>query len=61
VTCAQRAGANTPVKVLVGSNGTETISAGQSAGNTAEGTFHLVRCVVTGRDDSALSGNTGNG
>ena len=61
VTCTQSAGANTPVKVLVGANGTETISAGQSAGNTAEGTFHLVRCVVTGGDESGTTGNTGNG
>jgi hypothetical protein len=61
VTCTQGAGATKPVKVLVGTNGTETISAGQSAGNTAEGTFHLVRCVVTGGNNSATTGNTGNG
>ena len=61
VNCAQGTGASTPVKVLVGANGTETISAGQSAGNTAEGTFHLVHCVVTGGDESGTTGNTGNG
>ena len=32
------------MKVLVGTNGTEVIGPGQSAGNTAEGTFHLARC-----------------
>ena len=59
VNCAQGPGANTPVRVLVGTNGTETIAAGQSAGNTAEGSFHLARCVVTGDNDSGTSGNTG--
>jgi hypothetical protein len=59
VNCAQGPGANTPVRVLVGTNGTETIAAGQSAGNTAEGTFHLTRCVVTGDNDSGTSGNKG--
>jgi hypothetical protein len=58
VTCAQGPGATTPVKVLVGANGTETIGAGQSAGNTAAGTFHLNHCVVTGDSEP---GNTGNG
>lgn len=61
VNCAQGPGASTPVKVLVGSNGTETIAAGQSAGNTAEGSFHLVRCTVTGDNESGNTGNTGNG
>jgi hypothetical protein len=60
VTCSQGSGANTPVKVLVGTNGTETITPGQSAGNTAEGSFHLDRCVVKGDDGSGV-GNTGNG
>jgi hypothetical protein len=58
VTCAQGPGATTPVKVLVGANGTETIGAGQSAGNTAAGTFHLNHCVVKGDGEP---GNTGNG
>ena len=56
VTCSLGAGANTPVKVLVGADGTETIAPGQSAGNTAEGSFHLDHCVVS--SDSS-SGNTG--
>jgi hypothetical protein len=61
VNCAQGPGASKPVRVLVGANGTETIAAGQSAGNTAEGTFHLARCVVTGDNGSGSAGNTGNG
>lgn len=55
VTCSRAPGAKTPIKVLVGANGTETISAGQSAGNTAEGSFHLVSCTAT----SNTAGNTG--
>src|ERR1700744_5337333 len=58
VTCSQGPGATTPIKVLGAANGTETIAAGQSGGNTAEGTFHLVHCLA--RSDDA-SGNTGNG
>ena len=61
VNCVQGPGANTPVKVLVGANGTDTIAAGQSAGNTAEGSFHLNSCVVKGDNDSGTAGNTGNG
>ncbi len=61
VACAQGAGATTPVKVLVGANGTEVIGAGQSTGNTAEGSFHMDHCVVTGDNASANSGNTGAG
>lgn len=63
VTCAQGPGATAPVKVLVGANGTEVIAAGQSAGNTAEGSFHLDHCVTTGDNASGNTGagNTGNG
>lgn len=47
VTCTQaKSVAGPQVKVLDGTNGTEVIAAGQSAGNTAEGTFHLVSCTV---------------
>ena len=50
VTCTPAPGASStsgpPVKVLVGTNGTEVISPGESAGNTAEGTFHLASCGV---------------
>ncbi len=60
VTCTPGPGSTTPVQVLVGANGTETIAAGQSAGNTAEGTFHLDRCVVASNSSSGNSGNTGS-
>jgi hypothetical protein len=50
VTCTRAPGVSStsgpPVKVLVGTNGTEVISQGESAGNTAEGTFHLASCGV---------------
>ena len=61
VTCSRGAGATTPVKVLVGANCTELIAPGQSAGNTAESSFHLDHCVVTGDNVSGITGNTGNG
>ena len=53
-----------PVKVLVGTDGTEVISAGQTAGNTGEGTWHLASCLVsgdTGSGNTGSSGNTGTG
>jgi hypothetical protein len=65
VTCTPAPGASSPsgppVKVLVSTDGTEVIQPGQSAGNTAEGTFHLNHCVVTSDTGSANSGNTGAG
>jgi hypothetical protein len=64
VTCTPGPGAGpprTPVKVLVGTDGTEVIGSGQSAGNTAEGTFHLARCTVAPDSDTGPgTGNTGN-
>jgi hypothetical protein len=48
------------LKVLVGTDGTEVIGSGQTAGNTGEGTFHLDHCVVTGSANSGNNGNTGN-
>jgi hypothetical protein len=64
VTCTPGPGAGTPrtpVKVLVGTNGTEVIGSGQSAGNTAEGSFHLARCTVAPDSDTGPgTGNTGN-
>jgi hypothetical protein len=64
VTCTPGPGAGppkTPVKVLVGADGTEVIGSGQSAGNTAEGTFHLARCTVAPDSDTGPgTGNTGN-
>jgi hypothetical protein len=60
VTCAPAPRASRPsgptVKVLVGTDGTEVIAPGQSAGNTAEGSFHLDHCVVS---SDTGSGNTG--
>jgi hypothetical protein len=59
VTCTPLPGASgPPVKVLVGTNGTEVIAPGQSGDNTAVGSFHLVRCFTSSDKDS---GNTGNG
>ena len=64
VTCTPGPGAgppSTPVRVLVGTEGTEVIGSGQSAGNTAEGTFHLARCTVAPDSDTGPgTGNTGN-
>jgi hypothetical protein len=63
VTCTPQPGVSGPtVRVLVGTNGTETIAAGQSGGNTAEGTFHLVSCGVYPANTSlsTLRGYTGN-
>jgi len=58
VTCGRAPSASGPVvKVLVGANGTEVIGPGQSGGNTAEGSFHMVSCTVTA---DTGSGNTGN-
>ena len=66
VTCRPAAGASSTsgptVKVLVGTNGTEVISQGESAGNTAEGTFHLASCGVYPANTtlSTLRGYSGN-
>jgi hypothetical protein len=61
VACAPAPGVAGPtVKVLVGANGTEVIGAGQSGGNTAEGSFHLNRCVASSATGSGNTGNTGN-
>jgi len=57
VTCTPAPGVSGPtLKVLVGSGGTETIGPGQSAGNTAEGSFHLASCEAV---SSSASGNSG--
>ncbi len=57
VTCSAAPGTSGPtIKVLEGTNGTQVIGAGQSAGNTAEGSFHLDRCVAS----DAGAGNTGS-
>ena len=64
VNCTPAPGAKVsgpPLKVLVGTNGTEVISSGQSAENTGAGTYHLDRCIVTGDSGSSNTGNTGAG
>jgi hypothetical protein len=59
VTCTPTGGVSGPtVKVLVGANGTEVITPGQSADNTAEGSFHLVRCLTS---PDTGTGNSGAG
>lgn len=64
VSCAPVSGANVPgppLKVLVGTDGTEVISPGETAGNTGEGTYHLARCTVAPDSDTGPgTGNTGN-
>ena len=64
VSCTAGPGAgapNPPVSVLVGDNGTEVISAGQSGGNTGEGTWHLASCTVAPTSSTGPgTGNTGN-
>ena len=59
VTCTPEPGIpNQPtVKVLIGTNGTEVIS----SGNTGAGTWHLAACQITGDNGSGNSGNTGAG
>jgi hypothetical protein len=61
VTCTPEPGIpNQPtVKVLVGTNGTEVISPGTSAGNTGVGTWHLKSCNLA--SDTGGTGNTGAG
>jgi hypothetical protein len=45
VTCSPSPGVSGPaVQVLVGSDGTDSIAAGQSVGNTGEGSYHMVSC-----------------
>jgi hypothetical protein len=57
VTCAPGVGVSgPPVQVLVDPDGTEVIRWGQSAGNTAEGTWHLARCVTSSITGSGNSG-----
>lgn len=68
VACTPAAGASVsgpPIAVLVGTDGTEVINAGQTADNTGEGTWHLARCTFapeasTGPHSGSGTGNTGN-
>ena len=61
VTCTPAPGVSNlpgpPVKVLVGTNGTEVIG----SGNTGAGTWHLATCHLTGDNGSGNTGNTGAG
>ncbi len=65
VTCTPAPSASSPsgpqVQVLVGTDGTQVIPSGQTAGNTGVGTWHLDQCVVTGDTGSGDTGNTGAG
>jgi hypothetical protein len=61
VTCTPAPGVSNPqgppVKVLVGTNGTEVID----SGNTGAGTWHLAACHLTGDTGSGNTGDTGAG
>ena len=58
VTCTPAPGVSgPPVKVLVGTNGTQVIN----SGNTGAGTWHLGACHLTGDSGSGNTGNTGAG
>lgn len=61
VTCTPAPGVSNlpgpPVKVLVGTNGTQVIN----SGNTGAGTWHLAACYLTGDTGSGNTGNTGAG
>lgn len=52
---SSQGGAVVPVKVLVGSNGTEVIP----SGNTGAGTWHLAECTIYGASTGAGSGSSG--
>jgi hypothetical protein len=65
VTCTPAPGVSNlpgpPVRVLVGTNGTEVIATGTTAGNTGAGSWHLAACHLTGDTGSGNAGNTGAG
>ena len=62
VTCTPAPGVSgPPVKVLLGTDGTETIAPGTTDGNTGVGSWHLASCIVTGDAGSGSTGNTGVG
>jgi hypothetical protein len=64
VNCTPAPGASLPgptLKVLVGKNGTDVISPGETAGNTGEGTYHLAHCTVVPDSNTGTgTGDTGN-
>ena len=62
VTCAPAPGTDASgptVRVLVGKDGTETISPGETAGNSGVGSWHLNRCVLSDHTGSTITGNPG--
>jgi hypothetical protein len=65
VACTPAAGASNlpgpPVKVLVGTDGTEVIAQGTTGHNTGVGSWHLGSCTITGATGSGNTGNTGAG
>lgn len=62
VTCTRAPGVSGPqVEVLLGTDGTQVITAGQTAGNTGVGTWHMTGCDVYSGTSPAGSGNTGAG
>ena len=62
VACAPAPGVSgPPVKVLLGTNGTEVIQPGTTGENTGAGSWHLASCQLTGEGGSGGAGNTGVG
>jgi len=49
-----------PVKVLLGTDGTQVVGSGVSAGNTGEGTYHVTNCWLTSDTGPGNTGSTGN-
>jgi hypothetical protein len=62
VACAPAPGVSgPPVKVLLGTNGTEVIQPGTTGDNTGVGSWHIASCQLTGDTGSGGAGNTGVG
>ena len=62
VTCTPAQGAASPsgppVSILAGKHGTKVMGAGRSAGDTAEGTFHLDHCGAANDTAAGSSGGS---
>jgi hypothetical protein len=62
VACAPAPGVSgPPVKVLLGTNGTEVIQPGTTELNTGVGSWHLASCQLSSHTGSGGGGNTGVG
>lgn len=64
VTCTPAPGEHLPgppVRVLVGTNGTEVIAPGTTGDNTGVGTWHLAACQLSSDANLDYSGNSGGG